>query len=255
MKNKITVSTKINASKETVWASWHQPDHMVNWYVASDDWHVPWAKNDLTVGGVFTTRMEAKDASMGFDFTGTYLKIIPFKSLKILLGDGRTLDVIFKVSKQGMHVIEHFEAEKENPLDLQRRGWQLILDRFNRYTESLEQAKNAALIDAYIQTFNEDTQVILKKIRKTIHQAAPEALEKISYQMPTFYLSENLVHFAAYKNHIGFYPTPSAITAFEEDLKPYKNAKGSIQFPLNQPIPYDLIKKITLYRVNQVKQV
>ncbi len=84
-----------------------------------------------------------------------------------------------------------------------------------------------------------------------IKEAAPEATEKISYQMPTFYLHGNLVHFAAYKKHIGFYPSPSGIEAFKEEISSYKWAKGSVQFPLDKPIPYELIRKITIYRVKE----
>ena len=104
-------------------------------------------------------------------------------------------------------------------------------------------------IDEYIAKFPIEVQEKLQKIRKIVQDAAPEATEKISYQMPTFYLYGNLVHFAAYKKHIGFYPTPSGITSFDEELAPYKRAKGSVIFPLDKPIPYDLIDKIVRFRV------
>ena len=106
-------------------------------------------------------------------------------------------------------------------------------------------------IDTYIAGFPEDVQAILQKIRTTIQEVAPEATEAISYQMPTFKLNGNLVHFAAYKNHIGFYPTPSGIEEFEKELSKYKGAKGSVQFPLDKPIPYDLIRRITEFRVRE----
>ncbi len=106
-------------------------------------------------------------------------------------------------------------------------------------------------IDEYIARFPEDIQEILEKIRMTIREAAPEADERISYQMPTFALEGNLVHFAAYKNHIGFYPTPSGIEEFEEELSRYVGGKGSVKFPLDKPIPYDLITKIVRFRVNE----
>jgi uncharacterized protein YdhG (YjbR/CyaY superfamily) len=106
-------------------------------------------------------------------------------------------------------------------------------------------------IDAYIAGFPEDVQAKLEKLRATIHQAAPGAQEKISYQMPTFFLEGNLVHFAAYKNHIGFYPTPSGIEQFKDALSVYKSAKGSVQFPLDQPIPYELIGEIVAFRVDE----
>lgn len=105
------------------------------------------------------------------------------------------------------------------------------------------------VIDNYIVQFPEDVQVLLNEIRKVIKEAAPEATEKISYQMPTFYFHGNLVHFAAYKKHIGFYPAASGIEAFKEEIAAYKWAKGSVQFPLDKPIPYDLIRRITAYRV------
>ncbi len=106
-------------------------------------------------------------------------------------------------------------------------------------------------IDEYIAGFPKDIQTILQKIRKTIKKAAPEAQEKIGYQMPTFTLNGNLVHFAAFKNHIGFYPTPSGTEKFKKEISVYKAAKGSIQFPLDQPIPYDLISKIVEFRVKE----
>lgn len=109
-------------------------------------------------------------------------------------------------------------------------------------------------IDEYIALFPEEIQEILSKIRKIIKENAPEASEKISYQMPTFYLNGNLIHFAAFKHHIGLYPTPNGIDAFKEELSKYKGAKGSVQFPLDQPIPYDLIKRIVLYRVEESTQ-
>jgi len=107
-------------------------------------------------------------------------------------------------------------------------------------------------IDEYIRTFNPEIQEILQNIRKIIQSAAPEAVEAISYQMPTFKLNgKNLVHFAGYKHHIGFYPTPHGMTAFDAELSKYKHAKGSVQFPLDEPIPYDLIEKIVKFRVEE----
>ncbi|MDD4921247.1 MAG: DUF1801 domain-containing protein [Bacteroidales bacterium] len=106
-------------------------------------------------------------------------------------------------------------------------------------------------IDKYISTFSADVQTLLEQIRSTIKQAAPEAEEAIKYAMPTFVLNGNLIHFAAYKNHIGLYPTPSGIGAFQEELSVYKNAKGSVQFPINKPLPLELIKKIALFRVQE----
>ena len=106
-------------------------------------------------------------------------------------------------------------------------------------------------MDEYIKQFPTEIQELLQNIRKVIKEAAPEAQEKISYQMPTFDLHGNLVHFAAYKNHIGFYPAPSGIEAFKEELSLYKGAKGSVQFPLDKPMPYELISKIVKFRVGE----
>lgn len=108
-------------------------------------------------------------------------------------------------------------------------------------------------IDEYIKTFPKDIQKILEQIRIAIKEAAPEAEEAISYQIPTFKLNGNLVHFAAFKSHIGFYPTPSGQKAFEKELAVYKSGKGSVQFPLNKPLPVSLIKKIVKYRVKEAK--
>ena len=109
-------------------------------------------------------------------------------------------------------------------------------------------------IDEYIASFPEDIQSRLQKIRTAIHKAAPDAKEAIKYQMPTFTLNGNLVHFAAYKNHIGFYPAPRAIEKFKKQLSAYKGAKGSVQFPLDEPVPLTLIADIVKFRVKQDKE-
>jgi len=112
--------------------------------------------------------------------------------------------------------------------------------------------KQYKTIDEYINTFPADVRAILQKMRQTISKAAPGAVEAISYQMPTFKLnSKNLVHFAAWKGHIGFYPTPSGTASFQKELAPYKKSKGSVQFPLDKPIPYRLVKQIVAFRVKE----
>ncbi|HLQ41913.1 MAG TPA: DUF1801 domain-containing protein [Thermoplasmata archaeon] len=112
--------------------------------------------------------------------------------------------------------------------------------------------KQFKTIDAYIQTLPKDVQTILQKVRKTIQEAAPDAVETISYQMPTFKLNgKGLVYFAAYEKHIGFYPIPSGMKAFEKQLAPYKQGKGSVQFPIDQPIPYDLVRRIVVFRAKE----
>ncbi len=106
-------------------------------------------------------------------------------------------------------------------------------------------------IDQYIALFPAAVQTKLRELRALILEAAPRATEKISYQMPTFFLNGNLVHFAAYPGHIGLYPAPSAIEKFKDELSPYKHAKGSIQFPLSEPLPLELIRRIVLFRVSE----
>jgi uncharacterized protein YdhG (YjbR/CyaY superfamily) len=118
-----------------------------------------------------------------------------------------------------------------------------------REPQKLQQ--NYQTIDEYIKTFPPEIQSILEKMRLTIRKAAPEATEAISYRMPTFKLNGNLVHFAAYKQHIGFYPTPSGIEAFKTELSPYEGARGSVRFPLDKPIPFDLVARIVIFRVKE----
>ncbi len=108
-------------------------------------------------------------------------------------------------------------------------------------------------IDDYIAAFPPEVQAILQQIRQTIREEAPDAAEAISYQMPTFKLDGNLVHFGAFKNHIGFYPTPSGTAQFQQELAPYQHAKGSIRFPLDEPIPYALIRAIVRFRVEEAQ--
>ena len=115
-----------------------------------------------------------------------------------------------------------------------------------------ESAVKIETIDAYISRYDEDIRAILQEFRRLIKEDAPDATEKISYQMPTFYLNGNLVHFAVQKNHIGFYPAPSGVAAFKEELTDYKTS-NAIQFPLTKPIPYELVRRIVRFRVEEAK--
>jgi uncharacterized protein YdhG (YjbR/CyaY superfamily) len=119
------------------------------------------------------------------------------------------------------------------------------------YSEEQKVTIHNGRYDDYIAGFPEHIREILEKVRATIREAAPGAEETIKYEMPTFMLNGNLVYFAAYKNHIGFYPIPSGMEEFKEDLAGYKTGKGSVQFPLDKPIPYELIRRITEYRVQE----
>jgi uncharacterized protein YndB with AHSA1/START domain len=133
--NKIIVETTIDAPLEKVWQCWTQPEHITKWNFASDDWHCPSAENNLVVGGEFHYAMAAKDASFSFDFWGTYNKIETEKLLEITLGDGRKMSVIFERNEAGTIVTEVFEPETTNSLELQKTGWQLILNNFKQHVE------------------------------------------------------------------------------------------------------------------------
>jgi uncharacterized protein YdhG (YjbR/CyaY superfamily) len=115
----------------------------------------------------------------------------------------------------------------------------------------MESKKGFKTIDEYITTFPKNVQSILQELRQVIRDCAPEAEEAISYQIPTFKLNGNLVHFAAFKNHIGFYPTSSGITRFKRELAHYEVSKGTVRFPIDEPIPFDLVRKIVKYRVKE----
>lgn len=135
-KTNITVKAIINAPIEKVWQYWTTPEHITQWNNASDDWHTPRAENDLQIGGKFTTRMEAKDGSFGFDFGGVYDDVKTNELISYTLGDGRIVSILFSGNENETTVTETFEIEEENPADMQRAGWQAILDNFKKYTEA-----------------------------------------------------------------------------------------------------------------------
>ena len=134
---KITVEATVNAPVEKVWKSWGEPQHIKNWCAASDDWHAPKAENDLRTGGTFSTRMEAKDGSFGFDFGGVYDDVKKNELIEYTIGDGRKVRVTFSPSGDQTKIIETFDAEATNSVEMQRGGWQAILDNFKKYTESI----------------------------------------------------------------------------------------------------------------------
>lgn len=135
-KTLITVETVINAPINSVWKKWTNPDDIVKWNNASDDWHTTRAENDLKVGGKFLSRMEAKDGSMGFDFSGTYNTVKPNEIIEYTADDNRKVQVHFFDGDDKTTIIEVFEAENENPIEMQKLGWQSILNNFKKYTES-----------------------------------------------------------------------------------------------------------------------
>lgn len=129
----ITVETTVPVSPELAWAYWTEPKHIVEWNQASADWHTPRAENDLRVGGKFFSRMESRDGKYGFDFWGIYDTVEPYHTLNSTLGDERKVFVTFEPVVSGTRIIETFEAESENSVELQRQGWQAILDSFRSY--------------------------------------------------------------------------------------------------------------------------
>ena len=134
-KTAITISTIVDAPIEKAWKKWTHPDEITHWNFASDDWCSPRAENDLRRGGRFNYRMEARDGSVGFDFWGVYEKVMVYKEIDYKMGDGRKAKVVFSPLKAKTKITETFEAEETNPIELQRNGWQAILDNFKKYTE------------------------------------------------------------------------------------------------------------------------
>jgi uncharacterized protein YndB with AHSA1/START domain len=132
----ITVESTIQAPVEKVWKFWSGPEHITRWNHASDDWHSPFAENDLRVGGKFLARMEAKDGSFGFDFGGVYDQVKTNELIAYTLGDGRKVSVHFTSEGGETRVVETFEAEDTHSIEMQRGGWQAILDNFKKYTEA-----------------------------------------------------------------------------------------------------------------------
>ena len=137
----ITISTVIPADVNQVWECWNTPEHIVNWNFASDDWHCPRSENDLRVGGKFNATMAARDGSMSFDFEGVYDVVEPLTRIEYSLADDRHIVVLFEEVEGGVKVTETFDAETENSIEMQRAGWQSILDNFAKYVSSVSVPK------------------------------------------------------------------------------------------------------------------
>ncbi|MEX1267843.1 MAG: SRPBCC family protein [Balneolaceae bacterium] len=136
--NKINISVEctVKAPVEKVWEFWTAPEHITKWNSASEDWHTPRAENDLRAGGKFLSRMEARDGSMGFDFEGVYDEVIPGELIRYTMDDGRKVKITFIKKDNETQVIETFDAETENPVEMQRDGWQSVLNNFKKYAET-----------------------------------------------------------------------------------------------------------------------
>jgi uncharacterized protein YndB with AHSA1/START domain len=135
-KTSVTIETLVKAPVEKVWASWSEPEHIKKWNQASPDWHSPVAENDLRKDGKFKVTMAAKDGSFSFDFEGVYTNVQPYKTIEYVIADGRKVKVTFQANGNETKIIETFEAEETNPIEMQQGGWQAILDSFKKYTEA-----------------------------------------------------------------------------------------------------------------------
>nr|WP_294949683.1 SRPBCC family protein [uncultured Mucilaginibacter sp.] len=134
-KTQITVEATVGAPVEIVWDLWLQPEHIVKWNNASEDWHTPKSTNDVKVGGKFSSTMAAKDGSMSFDFEGTYTAVEEYKLIAYIIADGRNVEVHFTDDDESTKIVETFEAEGTHPIEMQRGGWQAILNNFKKYAE------------------------------------------------------------------------------------------------------------------------
>jgi len=132
----ITIETSVNAPIEKVWKYWSGPEHITKWATASDDWHAPYADNDLRKDGKFKTTMAAKDGSFSFDFEGVYTNVKPNTVIEYVMSDGRKAKIVFEGNDKETKIVETFDPESENPIDMQRDGWQAILSNFKKYTEA-----------------------------------------------------------------------------------------------------------------------
>lgn len=133
----ITIEATISAPVEKVWELWNAPEHITKWCSASPDWHAPSAQNDLRTGGTFSTRMEAKDGSFGFDFGGVYDEVETNQTIAYTMSDGRKVKITFTANGNQTNVVETFDAETENPVEMQQAGWQAILNNFKNYIEQI----------------------------------------------------------------------------------------------------------------------
>lgn len=134
---KVTIETTVNAPLAKVWETWNGPAHIMQWNSASPDWHCPKAETDLRTGGTFSSRMEARDGSMGFDFGGVYDEVRNGEYIAYTMGDGRKVQVSFTSKGDSTHISQTFEAENMHPVDFQKAGWQSIMDNHKKYTESI----------------------------------------------------------------------------------------------------------------------
>ena len=258
----VTIIHNFDAPREFVWKTWTNPDLFAQWYGLSKS-TLSDVKMDVRVGGGWNGTTHIPNAPDIF-WKAEYTDVAEPKRLIFALRNPDHLEdlnreivtVTFEELRGKTRMV--FNQAGNLPPEQYKKGlkegWNAFFDRLDILVNRMkgdERGTQYKTIDEYIKSFPEDIQIILKKIRQTIRKAAPEAAEVISYQMPAFKLNGNLVWFAAFKNHIGFYPIPSGMEAFKEEVSLYVAGKGTLQFPLDKPIPYDLIEKIVTFRAKE----
>lgn len=178
-KTTIKVQTVINAPVEKVWKFWTDPEHIIHWNYARDDWHSPSAENDLWVGGKFSVRMEAKDGSTGFDFGGVYKTVKVNERIEYILGDGRKVRVDFTKAGSDTKLVETFEPESENSIEIQQSGWQAILDNFKKYVEENQWLRkienyitslNLKDMENFKEEFKVKSEEVIGKVKELLHE-------------------------------------------------------------------------------------
>jgi uncharacterized protein YndB with AHSA1/START domain/uncharacterized protein YdhG (YjbR/CyaY superfamily) len=258
-RQEVVIRRSFDAPRQLVWRAWTEPDLLAQWYGLSNS-TLSDVEMDVRVGGGWSAIMHIPDAP-DIPWKADYREVAEPERLVFALRNPENLKdpnrgivtVTFEESgsKTRMIFSQTGNLPPEQYKTALKQGWNHFFDRMDALLKKLEIKTQFKTIDEYIRSFPENVQVILEKIRRTIRKEAPEATETISYQMPAFKLNGNLVWFAGFKNHIGFYPVPSGIEAFKEEASPYIAGKGTLQFPLDKPIPYDLIRKIVIFRVKQ----
>lgn len=244
MSKKITIRTLVRIDKQKAWDYYTKPEHITKWNFADSSWHCPFASNKLIVGGQYMARMEAKDGSFGFDFQATYQTVNIGSDFTYEFG-GRFAKVEFRTLQDATMIEINFDAETEHPIALQRKGWQSILNHFKHYAE----------VQNYLDGFPEDCKRVLMEIRACILKVVPNATECLNYGVLAYTLMDGgkldqQLMVGGFKNHVGIYPHPSTIAHFEKDLNAYKFGKGSVQFPLDKPLPVELIEDMIRYRMH-----
>jgi uncharacterized protein YdhG (YjbR/CyaY superfamily)/uncharacterized protein YndB with AHSA1/START domain len=258
-RQEVVITRSFDAPRRLVWKAWTEPDLFAQWYGLSNS-SLSDVKMDVKAGGGWSTIMHIPNAP-DISWEADYKEVAELERLAFALRNpdnhedpNREIVTVTFEELDGKTQMVFNQAGNLPPEQYKtalKQGWNSFFNRMDALLKTIETKTQFKTIDEYIQSFPENVQVILEKIRQTIRKAAPEATEAIGYQMPAFKLNGNLVWFAAFKNHIGVYPIPSGLKAFKEEVSPYVAGKGTLRFPLDKPVPYDLIEKIVMFRVKE----